>query len=57
MKEENREYESCSINIANANKKNYQKRDGHNMFLGGRKPGPSMTTTSHAGKIIIPLYD
>ena len=55
MKEENREYESCSINVANANKKNNQKRDGHDMLLGDRKPGPSMT--SHVGKIIIPLYD
>ena len=55
MKEENREYESCSINIANANRKNNQKRDGQNMFLGGRKPRPRIT--SHVGKIIIPLYD
>ena len=54
MEGENREYESYSINIANANKKNNKKkRDGHNMFLDGRKPGPSMT--SHVGKIILPL--
>ena len=31
------------------------KRDGHNTFLEGRKPGPSMTF--HVGETIIPLYD
>ena len=32
-----------------------KKRDGHNMFLEGRKPGPSMTM--HVGKTILSLHD